>query len=226
MTAPAAETAERVFVSWLRRGLGVHIGSGATADGRASIRVTLDVERRLDAGGPEVRPVTVTLPMFGPDDVTGIDPRAVVRTWPQADVSDAEQNGVPLVEFSEPDLPWRYSPQGPVDDRILPWMCLIVLAEGEFTLLPSGQDRPLAVVQVNDGVRLPNRADAWAWAHAEVRGVAAVNDAVPSRRCSATRPSGRCRGSWRRASSSRGRATRPWWSPPPSATGCGRRAGH
>jgi hypothetical protein len=178
MTAPATETAERVFVSWLRRGLGVHIGSGATTDGRASIRVTVDVERRLDAGDPEVRPVTVTLPMFGPDDVTGIDPRTVVRTWPQADVSDAEQNGVPLVEFSEPDLPWRYSPQGVADDRILPWMCLIVLAEGEFTLLPSGQDRPLAVVQVNDGVRLPNRADAWAWAHAEVRGVAAVSDAV------------------------------------------------
>jgi len=139
--------------------------------------VALDVARTIDGRPPEVQTTTVTLPMFGPDDVTGIDPRAVVRTWPAADVSDAEQNGVPLVEFSEPDLPWRYSAQGPADDRIPPWMCLIVLAEGEFTLLPSGQERPLAVVQVNAGVSLPHRAEAWAWAHAEVRGVATVSDA-------------------------------------------------
>ena len=82
MTTGADAPAERVFVSWLRRGLGVYIGEGGAPieNGRASIRVALDVARTLDGRPPEVQTTTVTLPMFGPDDVTGIDPRAVSYT--------------------------------------------------------------------------------------------------------------------------------------------------
>ncbi len=173
MTEPGVE-AEETFVPWLRRGLGVGIGrAGATAEGgRASLRVVVELERRVEPPGAAPRNDTeravVTLPMFGPADVTGLDPRAVLRVWPQPEMGDAESEFLPLVEFAEPDLPWRYTPAGAVEGRLRPWLCLLALADGEFTLLPSGQGRSRTEVQINAGVVLPDLRQAWAWAHVHV----------------------------------------------------------
>jgi hypothetical protein len=114
--------------------------------------------------------LAVSIPMFGEADVTGLDARVVKRVWPQPDVTDAEQTGVPLVEFSEPDLPWRYTPEGPDNSgHLRPWICLIVLAEEEFELLPSGEGRPLTEVVIKGAaVPLPSISEASLWAHVDL----------------------------------------------------------
>jgi hypothetical protein len=184
MTEPGVE-AEETFVPWLRRGLGVGIGrEGATAEGgRASIRVVVELERRVEPPGAAPRDDTqravVTLPMFGPADVTGLDPRAVLRVWPQPEVGDAESEFLPLVEFAEPDLPWRYTPAGAVEGRLRPWLCLLALAEGEFTLLPSGQGRSRTEVEIKPETVLPDLREAWAWAHVHVTEAIPGNPTAP-----------------------------------------------
>lgn len=162
-----------LFLPWMRQGLGAFIAtpSDPTAP-RASLQVTLELQRTVEppaTATPAVPlAVAVTLPMFGPEDVTGLDERVVRRVSPTRDVSDAEANFLPFVEFSEPDLPWRYTPAAPEADRLQPWLCLLVLAEGEFTLASSAREGGLASINLPVGQALPDLTDAWAWAHVQV----------------------------------------------------------
>ncbi len=160
MSAPVGGNA---FLPWLRRGISTRADAEASAGGRLSVPVTVSFG--------EGRQASVTLRLFGPGEVRGLDPRLVVRTWPAPNVHDAEPNFFPLIEFHAPDLPWRYSPvAAPVADRLLPWLCLIVVSDEEVgDLLPAGGTRPLPVVVISDAP-LPRLDQAWAWAHAQLAG--------------------------------------------------------
>jgi hypothetical protein len=162
------------FLPWLRRGLAAHIthaegDAGAPERARVEVRLTLD----LGAAG-------VNLELLGAQDVVGFDPRAVVRTWPRADVFDAESNFLALAELDQPDLPWRYTPlAADAQDRLRPWLVLIVLADDEFELAQARSEpepRP-PVLTVRDAGKLPNLSQSWAWAHAHVSGTSAANAA-------------------------------------------------
>lgn len=154
------------FLPWLRRGLASWIS--ATKDGRATVGVSLD----FGAG----EPANVGLPLLGAQDVAGLDARVIIRTWPRADVFDAEPNYLALVELEQADLPWRYTPVAAQGDRLLPWLALVILAEGEFDLAPAagegaGRNPRPPVVTVHDAAHLPNLEESWAWAHAQVSGM-------------------------------------------------------
>ncbi|HEU0029479.1 MAG TPA: hypothetical protein VFQ53_02515 [Kofleriaceae bacterium] len=154
------------FVPWLRRGIGTQIRrkDGDPAVARVSLPITLSVER---VGGAE--PASTTIALVGPGDVKALDPRAVLRTWPRRDVHDAETNRFPLVELSEPDLPWRYTPVEPHVDRLRPWLVLIVLADAEIDAWEAPtKERPLEVVSIRHDAPLPDLAQSWAWAHVQV----------------------------------------------------------
>ena len=152
------------FLPWIRRGLSVTGGGGATVDGR----LTIIVEPTFGPG----RQVPVALKLAGAGEVTGLDQRVVIRSWPPANVHDAEPNYFPMVEFDQCDLPWRYTPAAaPDDERLQPWLCLIVLKDEEIgALVPPSATRPLPVVTVS-GAPLPLLDQAWAWAHVQVVGV-------------------------------------------------------
>ena len=97
--------ANYAFFSVLRRGLAALIPTGAS-----SLHPRLDVSVTLSAGGV---PVTApSLALRGPGDVAGFDPSCVQRIWPTAGAVNAESNYFPLLELSDADLPWRYSPGG------------------------------------------------------------------------------------------------------------------
>lgn len=167
----AEALASLTFLPWLRRG--VLAMSGASANpGR---RLTIPVEVSFGEQRRASRAVT----FFGPEDVIGIDPRMVIRTWPAANIYDAEPNLFPIVEFDQPDLPWRYTPATVAsNDRLQPWLVLIVLSDEEIAeVLPSGPMRPLSVVVFEDAP-LPRLDQAWAWAHAQVAGVDRVDPAA------------------------------------------------
>src|SRR6185436_8585644 len=141
MNGPNASYA---FLPWLRRGVSAATSTAAAAAPRLRLPV--------DVGLGEGRAASVVLELPGPGDVVGLDRRMIVRTWPRANVRDAEPNFFPMVEFDQADLPWRYSPlPAPADDRLPPWLCLLVLADAEIdSRLPATPTRPLPVVEVTD----------------------------------------------------------------------------
>jgi hypothetical protein len=159
------------FLSWLRTGVSTGIARTDGA-GPAAPRAAVDLALTLNTG-----PAQVSLALYGPGDVTGLDPRVVIRTWPRPGVVDAEANYFPLIEFAQADLPWRYTPaRASAEDRLRPWIILAVLADDEIDReTPSVPGRPLSSIVVKDVVSLPGLGQSWAWAHVQVSGVTTLD---------------------------------------------------
>ena len=138
------------FLPWLRQGLATLVGTAPTGPGPAA-RAQVPVPLRLtgepvEGDTPVTLDVQQTVQIYGPGDVIGVDPRAIVRTEPRDWITNFEPNFLPFVEFYDEDFPWRYTPAGPDASglRLRPWIALVVLAEGEFreaTNLPEGSAR-------------------------------------------------------------------------------------
>ncbi|MDT0347462.1 hypothetical protein [Streptomyces litchfieldiae] len=166
------------FLPWLRTGIATRItGDPGTTD-RASVPVRLRVTGEAPAGGTITRNVEQAVQLYGPGDIIGIDPRAIVRTEPRPWITNVEPNYLAHIEFYAEDYPWRYSPAAPdpATGRLRPWLALVVLAEGadgaedEFTegTLPG---RPLPFITVADpAATLPPADELGAWAHVHVNG--------------------------------------------------------
>jgi hypothetical protein len=155
------------YLSWLRRGAASQI---PTADGAAGVaRAALPVSLRF-AG--VAQPATVTLELLGPGDISGFDARAIARVWPPAGTLDAESNYFPLVEFDEPDLPWRYTPRkADASGRLRPWCALVVVMQAELVGDEAPRpDRALDAITIAAGTPMPDVQQAWAWAHVQVSG--------------------------------------------------------
>ena len=118
--------------------------------------------------------------LIGPGDITGIDPRAIVRVDPRPFTGDFEPNYLAAIEFFDEDFAWRYSPRAPEaggKGRLMPWLALLVLETSEFELQEQGQGYPRKVL-IKAAAPLPQPAELWAWAHSHLNGVA-VDPANP-----------------------------------------------
>lgn len=142
--------AEYQFVAWTRSGIGALLGG-------VRRQVTLDLGANGQAG--------IGLATYAPSDVAGLDPRAVVRTVPQHGVRDFEPNLFASVELAHPALPWLVS--GPADaaGHVMPWLALVVVAEGQGVTVTQ-QALTIAWPAI-PAMELPMLAQAWAWAHAQ-----------------------------------------------------------
>ncbi len=118
--------------------------SSAARSSRAATRVA-NVERKVA--------------LFGPGDVAGIDPRAIVRVEPRPWTTNFEPNYLAHIEFADEDFAWRYTPAAPDlgKGRLRPWIALVVLAEDEFTEGKNVKNRPLPFIDVADLRRFPRQ---------------------------------------------------------------------
>jgi hypothetical protein len=121
-------------------------------------------------------PIAKTLRVFGPGDVTGIDPSQVIRTEPKPGTTEFESNYFAAIEFDRPDFPWLFTPaKADTQGRLRPWLCLVVVRKQPGVELrpPSGQPLPsLSILgPAKPGAELPDLAESWAWAHAQLTGV-------------------------------------------------------
>lgn len=168
------------FLPWLRQGIAAKIsqpdtlGSGGPAN-RAAVRLALKVNDQADFVSNDVQ-------LFGPGDVIGIHPQAVVRTEPRNWVTDFEPNYLAAIDFYDEDFPWRYTPAGaarlnaagnPVTDnrqtKLRPWLFLIVVEESEFSEdRTPGVPLPAITLSVDPNILLPPANQSWAWAHVHV----------------------------------------------------------
>ena len=168
--------ANLVFLPWLRQGLASRFLTPdpltATLPARLSLKARLDINQA--EGG------TVALAVAGPGEVIGLDPRQVVRMEPPAGTTDYESNDLAAVEFDNPDLPWLFTPAGAdTQGRLRPWLVLVVVREGDGVVVRPPRTEALPVLEIGTpavpGNELPDLADSWAWAHAQLAAPAGAN---------------------------------------------------
>ena len=171
------------FLPWLRQGLANTItvpDLDASVLARATTHVQLTLSGDPVAGGAELTAnIDQDVALYGPGDVIGIDPRAVIRTDPANWITNFEGNYLPAIDFCDADFPWRYTPAAPDPTglKLRPWITLIILAEGEFA---EGQDvatRPSPYITVPDTSAFPPATELWAWAHVHVNDLLSADPA-------------------------------------------------
>ncbi|MEH1014763.1 hypothetical protein V6U90_16830 [Micromonospora sp. CPCC 206060] len=162
------------FLPWVRDGVARLIAapdplSGALPHHRPE--VSLSVTAR-GTGPDQDQPVdvvgTATALLHGPGDVTGLAGQQVIRSHPAPGTDNADSTLFAAVEFDRPDLPWLHTPAGPDDQgRLRPWLVLVVVPAGPRGRLEQVPGEPLPRLHTVVG-ELPDLAESWAWAHAQV----------------------------------------------------------
>jgi len=149
-----------------------HVREGLVPTAAAGVRAQASVGVRLESPGRQARDVSRAMTMLGPGDVVAIERRQVLRVTPASGTRDAEPEFFPSIEFDAPDLPWTYSPVVPTGTRVLPWIALIVIeATPDVSVAPGQQGQSPLILRLPPAVasrELPDLADRWAWAHAQV----------------------------------------------------------
>jgi hypothetical protein len=163
------------FLPWVRQGLAAGITPGATTSGGARATVPVSVELKVNA---EAHPVPLQVSLYGPGDVTSIDPRAILRTVPAAGAA-LPAGTLAAIEFERADLPWLFSPKAASGAALDPWLALCVVDPDHATVQPATAAR-LAVLTVEGPAvaQLGNPAEAGAWAHAQIAGTSAIDPAA------------------------------------------------
>jgi hypothetical protein len=186
------------FLSFVRRGAAAELKNKdplfepqAPADPTLPYRGTLDATLRVRSSREgrvrSIDPARTTVQLHGPGDVTGVDPRHVIRTEPRHMSTDLEPHLLAAIEFDQPDFLWQFTPaaaapgsagahaEDPHGARVRPWLSLIALKDDEFELAEDRPPDPLPAIRVTLA-SLPDLVDSWAWAHAQVSGRAEGND--------------------------------------------------
>jgi hypothetical protein len=163
--------ANYVFLPWVRQGAASGIQTPDSLSANQAGVVSVPVKLRVNNTDDIDRHVR----LYGPGDVTGIDPQQVVRTEPRHLATDFEPNYFLAIEFDHPDFPWLFTPaKADAAGRLRPWLCLVVVRKQEGVTLRVDRNLPLPVLEISAPARpereLPDLSESWAWAHAQVTG--------------------------------------------------------
>ena len=182
--------ARYAFLPWMRQGLANQIQeeenfndfsstppSGAWATGRPEVEVKAHITATKGSSTHE-EDIVRTAEIIGPGDVIGLDQRVVVKHEPLARVVNFEPNYFPYIEFYEEDFLWRYSPAKAKNNKLRPWLNLIILAEGEYTRDETTTGVLPSITVLSDGTSssgatssaFPDPGKSWAWAHVHLNG--------------------------------------------------------
>jgi hypothetical protein len=168
----------RHFLPWVRQGTaaGIVAPDSLTANQPAKASMTVTVKLAEFAVGAPIE-------LYGPADVTAIDPRQVVRTEPRPFTSDYPYNLFPAIEFDRPDFPWLLTPaKAGANEKLRPWLCLIVVKKQDGVRLTRGGAGALPVLDIaapaRPALELPDPEEIWAWAHAQITGSVGDNAAA------------------------------------------------
>ncbi len=160
------------FIPWSRRGLSAAITSpdqGQALPSRPGFEAGLTVSNVAPNSAKGV-----TLSLYGPGDVIGLDPRVIIRAEPKPHTTDTEPNYLAFVEFDLPELPWMFSPAAPAQERLRPWLALVVLetrGPDAVALPTTTRERPLPFISLTTAqvtAQLPDLSESWAWAHGQL----------------------------------------------------------
>ena len=161
------------FLPWCRRGIVAEVDTPDTGQAlalRAAVKVGVTITNASSGG------VDVTL--LGPGDVTGIDPRLVVRIEPRPGTTAFEPNHLAGIDFDLPDLPWLLTPARPTADVLRPWLALVVVEQqaGVTVGLEPGALLPVLRIEgsADAAAELPDPVSTPLWAHGQLLADAAI----------------------------------------------------
>jgi len=174
---PDVTVANHIFLPWVQPGIASNIPATLADKLGTTVQpsvLTMQVGVTVNAEAP----ITKTLRISGPGDVTGIDPHQVVRTEPKSRATDFEPNYFAAIEFDRPDLPWLFTPlKADAQQRLRPWICLVVVRKQPGVELKPPASTPLPTLSImapaKPGDELPDLSESWAWAHAQLTGTEA-----------------------------------------------------
>lgn len=169
MAVPAQ--ANYVFLPWVRQGMASGIQTPDSLSANQAGVVAIPITLRIN----NTENIDRNVRLHGPGDVIGIDPQQVIRTEPRHLATDFEPNYFPAVEFDRPDFPWLFTPaKANATGLLRPWLCLVVVRQQDGVRLRADHNVPLPVLEITAPAQpareLPDLAESWAWAHAQVAG--------------------------------------------------------
>jgi hypothetical protein len=188
----ASQLAAYTFLPWVQGGVGRSIAAADDPGVALTARVTLPVIVHVDGAGDAQAAVR----LYGPGDVTGLDPAQIVRCDPPPGTARFEAGYMPQVQFARAELPWLFTPAAPgtAKTRLRPWLVLVTVRRQDGVQLAPNPGGPLPVLELvapaDPAAELPDLSQSWAWAHAQIAGLEAgarpadvlVSD--PGRACS------------------------------------------
>ncbi|HKE16815.1 MAG TPA: hypothetical protein VKB80_18200 [Kofleriaceae bacterium] len=161
------------FLPWVQGGIGRSIAAADEPGAALAARVTLPVIVHVDGAGD----VPATVRLYGPGDVTGLDPAQIARCDPPPGTTRFEAGYMPQVQFARADLPWLFTPAAPgtAKTRLRPWLVLVAVRRQDGVRLVPNPGGPLPVLEIaapaDPAAELPDLSQSWAWAHAQIAGL-------------------------------------------------------
>lgn len=152
------------FLPYVRTGLSSALVPPSGGSTRATVPVSVTVQDEKGGSQQVTREVTLR----GPGDVTGIELPQIIRRVPTPNSRNIEESFLVHVEFDRPELPWLFTPEAPQNERLRPWLVLVVVEASVSRVEPGPAEFP-SRLRTQRG-QLPSLADSWAWAHAQVVG--------------------------------------------------------
>lgn len=155
------------LLPYVRTGLAAGISAGPQA-GTLRAMVAAGFEVAASDGSGIAHKVERTLTLYGPGDVTGVDPSQIIRREPAKDTPHAEETFLAHIEFDRPDFPWLFTPLPAAGHQLKPWLALILVEKATSVLAPSADERPMQLTTQLG--QLQNLADNHLFAHAQCVG--------------------------------------------------------
>ncbi|HYR07813.1 MAG TPA: hypothetical protein VEQ60_08600, partial [Longimicrobium sp.] len=173
-------SATYAFLPWVRQGAAAAVREPDVPEADLPANALLRVGLELGSG----ERLQIPLRLYGPGDVTGIDRRQVIRTFPADGADGVPPSLFPLVEFDRPDFPWLFTPaRADGDGRLRPWLCLVAVRDREGVTLRRGAGGRPTVLEIRSPAdpraELPDLTESWAWVHGQVvHGAGGMEDAL------------------------------------------------
>ena len=155
-------SATHIFLPWVQPGL-----ASPTSPTRRYVERFADAtnprQSRYRSASSSTASALKILRLYGPGDVTGIDPQQIVRLEPKPAPPTSSPTISRFVEFDRPDFPWLFSPaKADAQGRLRPWLCLVVRRQ-QRRGAPARRRTPLPVLEIKPPARprdeLPDLAE-------------------------------------------------------------------
>ncbi len=147
------------FTSWERSAIYNLVPDGYLESGRLVGKLSLVLR---DQYSPDTGNGTVAFHIATAADVGRVVSPVIVRTAPAALARDAETTKLVHIDFNEPDLPWRYTPQLAAGDILRPWIVVLVGTAAELSI--EGTNVKILDAAV---LRDHNLQESHRWAHVQ-----------------------------------------------------------
>ena len=178
------------YFPWVRKGLSNKIEekdqlgslSGDTSK-LAKQRPVLSITAEYELTSPpvigekkvEVPPLPQTetkeIQFVSPGDILRLNPNAILKMAPDKGTAGFPVQYFPYIEFWEPDFLWRYTPVNPNDNKLRPWLTLLVCKKEDCRIEQFGDGRSYVAFKIRDNEHYEqifiSPCDIWKTAHAQ-----------------------------------------------------------